>query len=82
MLLTKTDEAATLGGPLSILIRHGLPLAYLSTGQGLIEDLHTAASRRIGIIKQAYALASRDAPLIPVDDNYMAEHFGRQAKHA
>ena len=82
VLLTKTDEAATLGGPLSILIRHGLPLAYLSTGQGLIEDLHTAASRRIWIIKQAYALASRDAPLIPVDDNYMAEHFGRQAKHA
>jgi flagellar biosynthesis protein FlhF len=82
VLLTKTDEAATLGGPLSVMIRHGLQLAYLSTGQGLIEDLHTAASRRIWIIKQAYALASRDAPLIPVDDNYMAEHFGRQAKHA
>ena len=76
------DEAATLGGPLSVVMRHALPLAYLSTGQGLVEDLHAAAARRIWLIKQAYTLASRDAPLVPVDDHYMAEHFGRQAKHA
>ena len=82
VLLTKTDEAAAFGGPLSVLIRHALPLAYVSTGQGMVEDLHTAASRRIWLIKQAYALASREVPVIPVDDNYMAEHFGRQAKHA
>lgn len=82
VLLTKVDEAATLGGPLSVVMRHALPLAYLSTGQGLVEDLHAAAARRIWLIKQAYTLASRDAPLVPVDDHYMAEHFGRQAKHA
>ena len=82
VMLTKTDEAAAFGGALSVLIRHALPLTYLSTGQGMVEDLHSAASRRVWLIKQSYALAKREAPVIPVDDNYMAEHFGRQAKHA
>ena len=82
VMLTKTDEAAAFGGPLSVLVRHALPLSYVSTGQGMVEDLHSAASRRIWLIKQAYALACREAPVIPVDDNYMAEHFGRQARHA
>lgn len=82
VLLTKTDESAAFGGPLSVIVRHALPLAYVSTGQGMVEDLHTAASRRIWLIKQAYTLANREAPVVPVDDNYMAEHFGRQARHA
>ena len=82
VLLTKTDEAAGFGGVLSVLVRHALPLAYVSTGQGLVDDLHSAASRRVWLIKQAYALGTRSESVVPVDEHYMAEHFGRQAKHA
>lgn len=81
-LLTKIDEAAGLGGALSVLVRHALPAAYLATGQDVVEDLHSAASRRVWLIKQAYALANRNSPIVPIDDDYMAEHFGRQVKHA
>jgi flagellar biosynthesis protein FlhF len=35
VVLTKTDEAITLGAALSTLTRHRLPLAYQGNGQGL-----------------------------------------------
>lgn len=56
-LLTKIDEAATIGGALSILIRHGLPLAYVTDGQNVPEDLHWARSRRLALIDRAAQLA-------------------------
>ncbi len=39
-ILTKLDEAPLLGAPLDSLIRHRLPLAYVSGGQRVPEDLH------------------------------------------
>jgi flagellar biosynthesis protein FlhF len=41
-ILTKLDEAASLGEPLSVLMEHKLPLAYLSDGQGVPEHLKPA----------------------------------------
>ncbi len=41
-LLTKLDEAASLGGALSVLIRARLPLSYISDGQRVPEDLRPA----------------------------------------
>jgi flagellar biosynthesis protein FlhF len=39
-ILTKVDEALTLGAPLDALARHGLTLHYVANGQRVPEDLH------------------------------------------
>jgi flagellar biosynthesis protein FlhF len=41
-ILTKLDEAASLGEPLSVLMQRKLPLAYLSDGQNVPEHLKPA----------------------------------------
>lgn len=53
-VITKVDEAVSLGGVLSALVRHKLPVAYLSDGQRVPEDLaparsHTLVSRAVEI---------------------------------
>jgi flagellar biosynthesis protein FlhF len=39
-ILTKVDEALTLGAALDALARHGLTLHYVANGQRVPEDLH------------------------------------------
>jgi flagellar biosynthesis protein FlhF len=46
-VVTKLDEATSLGGTLSALIRSKLPLAYLSDGQQVPEDLSPARSHQL-----------------------------------
>ncbi|MFT4607461.1 MAG: flagellar biosynthesis protein FlhF [Gammaproteobacteria bacterium] len=53
-IVTKLDEAASLGGVMTASIRHQLPLTYCGTGQRVPEDLETAKSHRI--ISKAVAL--------------------------
>jgi flagellar biosynthesis protein FlhF len=53
-VITKVDEAVSLGGILSALIRHKLPASYISDGQRVPEDLsparsHTLVSRAVEI---------------------------------
>jgi flagellar biosynthesis protein FlhF len=53
-VITKVDEAVSLGGVLSALIRHKLSAAYMSDGQRVPEDLaparaHTLVSRAVEI---------------------------------
>lgn len=43
--LTKLDESTNVAAALSPIIEHGLPLAYLSAGQRIPEDLHAAKDR-------------------------------------
>jgi len=43
-LITKTDEAASLGNILSVVIKSGLPVAYYTDGQKVPEDMHVARS--------------------------------------
>jgi len=50
-ILTKTDEASSLGGAISALIRHKLPLAYSCDGQQVPEDFSLA--RPNTLVKQA-----------------------------
>jgi len=50
-ILTKTDEANSLGGAISALIRHKLPLAYVCNGQQVPEDFSLA--RPNTLVKQA-----------------------------
>ncbi len=42
VILTKVDEAVTLGSAISTLIRHQLPVSYFSIGQRVPEDLQRA----------------------------------------
>ena len=58
-VLTKVDECATLGHALSALAAHGIPLAYVSEGQRVPEDLMIA--RAAGVVARAVALAADHA---------------------
>jgi flagellar biosynthesis protein FlhF len=76
-ILTKLDEAPSLGGALSALIRHRLPLDYTTDGQRVPEDI-TAADARVLVCRAAQVLKSGAA----VDESYMAERFGLAVANA
>ncbi|GAB3391086.1 flagellar biosynthesis protein FlhF [Azotobacter armeniacus] len=63
-IVSKCDEAARLGPVLDILMRHGLRLNYLSTGQQVPEDLQPAEARPL--LQQALAV-SQPSPFVPED---------------
>jgi flagellar biosynthesis protein FlhF len=72
-ILTKLDEAPNLGGALSALIRHRLPLDYTTDGQRVPEDI-ASADARVLVCRAAQTLKSQ----VP-DDSLMAERFGLAA---
>ncbi|HXZ58794.1 MAG TPA: flagellar biosynthesis protein FlhF [Steroidobacteraceae bacterium] len=72
-LLTKVDEAASLGGALSVLIRARLPIAYVSGGQRIPEDLQPA--RALELVSQAVQLAKSSKAT--VDEDLLRRRFGR-----
>lgn len=74
-LLTKIDEAASLGGALSVLIRARLPLAYTSDGQRVPEDLRPA--RSLELVSHAVRLAR--ATGAAADEDLLQRRFGRLA---
>lgn len=78
-VLTKVDEAASLGAALSVILRHRLRIAYVSDGQRVPEDLHAAHRRRIWLARTALKLKER-AP--PRGEAYLARVFGRGYAHA
>lgn len=55
-VLSKIDEATTLGPALSAFCRAGMPLVFLSEGQRVPEDLQAARAERL--VEQAVALGS------------------------
>jgi flagellar biosynthesis protein FlhF len=71
-ILTKLDEAPSLGGALSALIRHRLPLDYTTDGQRVPEDL-AIADARVLVLRAAHVLKTAAAPM---DDGMLAERFG------
>ncbi|MFC1684905.1 flagellar biosynthesis protein FlhF, partial [Pseudomonadota bacterium] len=78
VVLTKTDEAATLGGALSALIHSELPLAYTTDGQRVPEDLHLA--RANSLVSRAVSLG-RDSDN-EQNDEYIAMALGGGGIHA
>ncbi len=74
-ILTKLDEAAILGEAISALVQYHLPVAYLSDGQAVPEDLHPARSNslvnRCVTLMQQYSHAPSEEQL--------AVTFGRMA---
>lgn len=77
-VLTKMDEAASLGGIFSSLIETGLALAFVSDGQRVPEDLDIARSH--SLVSQAVELVKTvdESP----DEDYMALAFGGMGEHA
>ncbi|MBR7798796.1 flagellar biosynthesis protein FlhF [Undibacterium fentianense] len=70
-ILTKLDEAATIGGALDIAIRQKLNLYYVASGQRVPEDLHLASKQylvdRAFKLKRetsAYKFQNEELPLI------------------
>jgi flagellar biosynthesis protein FlhF len=80
-ILTKVDEAASLGAVISTTLRHKLRIAYLCTGQRVPEDLHPAHERRLWLIRVALKLKAHAPPRVNMD-GYYARNFGRDTAHA
>ena len=57
-ILTKLDEATSKGSAISALIEQRLPLAFVTDGQQVPEDLHNAGAR--ALIEQCVAELSRE----------------------
>ncbi|GMR21053.1 MAG: flagellar biosynthesis protein FlhF [Gammaproteobacteria bacterium] len=67
-ILTKVDEVGSLGSALSVLINHQLPVAYISDGQRVPEDLYAA---------RAHSLVSRSVKLM--NHALMNHNYGAMA---
>jgi len=77
-ILTKLDEAASLGGVLSAVIKHQLPIAYVSNGQKVPEDIQPARARELVDETLAHAKLYRHT----TDDEFMAVAFASGMSHA
>jgi flagellar biosynthesis protein FlhF len=85
-ILTKLDEAASLGAVISTVVRHRLKIAYLCNGQRVPEDLHTAHQRRVWLVRTAAALksgraASNSGRVAVRDQAAFVRHFGGAHAH-
>lgn len=64
-ILSKLDETTSLGGALSTIIRYQLPVAYVSDGQRVPEDMHPA---------RAHSLVSRAVTLMQQEEMMSERH--------
>lgn len=78
-VLTKVDEAASLGAALSTILRHKLRIAYLCNGQRVPEDLHAAYDRRLWLARTAKKL--RENAPARLDDGYLTRNLERAHAH-
>jgi flagellar biosynthesis protein FlhF len=76
-VLTKLDEATSLGGALSALVRFKVPLAYVSDGQRVPEDLSPARAHQL--IARAVELSRKAGA--NADEDLLRRRFG-QVAHA
>jgi len=67
LILTKVDETTSLGGGLSIAAEQNIPIAYMSDGQKVPEDLHLARAHtlvsRAVTIMQNVGVGAKDDPI-------------------
>lgn len=74
-MLTKLDEATSLGGAISTLIRSQLPVTYVSEGQRVPEDL--APARAHQLIARAVDLSRKSGA--SADEDLLRRRFGSVA---
>ena len=77
-ILTKLDEAASLGEVLSAVVHHKLPIAYLGIGQRVPEDLIPA--RAHSLVSRAVALLQNHVP--DIEEESLAMAFGSTPRYA
>lgn len=70
-IITKLDEAASLGGILSAVMKQNLAIAYISNGQKVPEDIQPARAHDLVSMTIDYAKRHK----LPVDDEFMATEF-------
>jgi flagellar biosynthesis protein FlhF len=75
VLLTKVDEAASLGGILSVIARAELPISYVSEGQRVPEDLRPA--RALELVSSAVHLAKTSGAA--ADEDLLRRRYGEVA---
>jgi flagellar biosynthesis protein FlhF len=71
-LITKLDEAASIGGLLSAVVRAQLPVAYVTDGQRVAEDMHPARGHRL--VARAVQLAKISGAT--ADEDLLSRRFG------
>ena len=71
-ILTKVDEAASLGGALSALVHCNIPLAFYTDGQKVPEDIHLARAHTL--VSRAVTLAQEAGT--EYSDEYLAMALG------
>lgn len=79
-ILTKVDEATSLGPAFSAIIRHQLPIGFLANGQKVPEDLHSAVGKQASMVKYAGRLMRESR--LKIDEEFMARNFGEVRTHA
>jgi flagellar biosynthesis protein FlhF len=72
MILTKLDEAASLGGVISAIVESKLKVSYVTDGQRVPEDLHLA--RPYSLVSRTVGLAHEDG--IGLSDDLLALALG------
>jgi flagellar biosynthesis protein FlhF len=69
-ILTKLDETTNLGSVLDTVIRHRLPVHYVSTGQRVPENLHVADKQFL--IETALSAPVTGSPFVPAEEDLPA----------
>jgi len=72
-ILTKLDETTNLGGALSVVTEHQMPVAYISDGQRVPEDLHLARAHTL--INRCVTIARRANQ--PLDNDSLELAYSR-----
>jgi flagellar biosynthesis protein FlhF len=67
-ILTKIDEAISIGPALDVIIRHKLPLHYVTNGQRVPEDIHLP--NPVYMIGRALKSAPMASPFTPLETEY------------
>ena len=73
-ILTKLDEAVMIGSAISSIIEHNLPLSFITDGQQVPEDFHSANARTL--VGQCVAEMNAESEL---DENVDQEPWAAQA---
>lgn len=72
-VITKIDEAGQLGCVMSTVIRNKLPIAFVSDGQRIPDDLYSASKKKLWLVNQAVQCMEASGPT--VNERTMAESF-------
>ncbi len=77
-IISKIDETTSLGEVLSTVLTHNLPIAYISDGQQVPEDLHPARSH--DLVARCLAMAEKQNN--PLSDEMVELQYGKVAMNA